>query len=134
MHRKGATRAFGPGNPELPAIYRNIGQPVIIPGDMGRNSYLLVGTKRAEEETFASTCHGAGRLMSRTEAMRREERKTLLQDLAAKGIKVMAAGRGTLAEEAPYAYKNVNEVVDVVHNAGIAKKVCRMRPIGVIKG
>ena len=134
VHRKGATRAFGPGNPELPAIYRNIGQPVIIPGDMGRNSYLLVGTKRAEEETFASTCHGAGRLMSRTEAMRREERKTLLQDLAAKGIKVMAAGRGTLAEEAPYAYKNVNEVVDVVHNAGIAKKVCRMRPIGVIKG
>ncbi len=134
VHRKGATRAFGPGNPELPAIYRNIGQPVIIPGDMGRNSYLLLGTKQAEEETFASTCHGAGRLMSRTEAMRSERRKTLIQDLAAKGIKVMAVGRGTLAEEAPYAYKNVNEVVDVVHNAGIAKKVCRMKPIGVIKG
>lgn len=134
VHRKGATRAFGPGNPELPAMYKNIGQPVIIPGDMGRNSYLLLGTKKAEEETFASTCHGAGRLMSRTEAMRSEGRKTLIQDLAAKGIKVMAAGRGTLAEEAPYAYKNVNEVVDVVHNAGIARKVCRMRPIGVIKG
>ncbi|MBU4377141.1 MAG: intein-containing RctB family protein [Candidatus Omnitrophica bacterium] len=134
VHRKGATRAFGPGNPELPAVYKDIGQPVIIPGDMGRNSYLLLGTKKAEEETFASTCHGAGRLMSRTEAMRSEGRKTLLQDLAAKGIKVMAVGKGTLAEEAPYAYKNVNEVVDVVHNAGIARKVCRMRPLGVIKG
>jgi len=134
VHRKGATRSFGPGNPELPAVYNAIGQPVIIPGDMGRNSYLLLGTKKAEEETFASTCHGAGRLMSRTEALKAEGRKTLIQDLAAKGIKVMAVGRGTLAEEAPYAYKNVNEVVDVVHNAGIAKKVCKMKPIGVIKG
>lgn len=134
VHRKGATRSFGPGNPELPPLYRNIGQPVIIPGDMGRNSYLLVGTKQAETETFASTCHGAGRLMSRTEALKAEGRKTLLHDLADKGIKVMAAGRETLAEEAPYAYKNVNEVVDVVHNAGIARKVCRMKPIGVIKG
>jgi tRNA-splicing ligase RtcB len=134
IHRKGATRAFGPDNPAVPEIYRKIGQPVIIPGDMGRNSYLLLGTKRAEEETFASTCHGAGRLMSRKAATQREERFTLLKDLAAKGIKVMAAGRGTLAEEAPYAYKNVNEVVDVVDKAGISKKVCRMRPIGVIKG
>ena len=134
VHRKGATRAFGPGHPVLPEIYRKIGQPVIIPGDMGRNSHILLGTKQAEEETFASTCHGAGRLMSRTAAIKSDKRHTLLKDLAAKGIKVMAAGKGTLAEEAPYAYKNVNEVVEVVHNAGISKKVCRMRPIGVIKG
>ena len=134
IHRKGATRAFGPGNPELPEIYKDIGQPVIIPGDMGRNSYLLLGTKKAEEETFGSTCHGAGRRMSRKAAIKAEGRKTLLSDLAAKGIKVMAAGRGTLAEEAPYAYKDVNAVVDVVEKAGISKKVCRMRPIGVIKG
>lgn len=134
IHRKGATRAFGPGNPALPDVYKEIGQPVIIPGDMGRNSYLLLGTKRAEEETFASTCHGAGRLMSRTAALNDPGRHTLLKDLEAKGIKVMAAGKGTLAEEAPYAYKDVNEVVDVVDKAGISKKVCRMRPIGVIKG
>ncbi|MDD5680804.1 MAG: RtcB family protein [Candidatus Omnitrophica bacterium] len=134
VHRKGATRAFGPGHSELPDVYRAIGQPVIIPGDMGRNSYLLLGTNKAEAETFASTCHGAGRLMSRGAAMRAEGRKTLIKDLEAKGIKVMAVGRGTLAEEAPYAYKDVNDVVDVVHNAGIARKVCKMRPIGVIKG
>ena len=134
VHRKGATRAFGPGNPAVPEIYRKIGQPVIIPGDMGRNSYILLGTKKAEEEAFGSTCHGAGRLMSRKAAIHAEARHTLLSDLAAKGIKVMAAGRSTLAEEAPYAYKNVNDVVDVVHKAGISKKVCRMRPIGVLKG
>lgn len=134
IHRKGATRAFGPDNPAVPEIYRKIGQPVIIPGDMGRNSYLLVGTKKAEEESFGSTCHGSGRLMSRKAAIHAEGRHTLFRDLEAKGIKVMAAGRGTLAEEAPYAYKDVNEVVDVVHKAGISKKVCRMKPIGVIKG
>ncbi|MEA3305515.1 MAG: RtcB family protein [Candidatus Omnitrophota bacterium] len=134
VHRKGATRAFGPGNTELPEIYKDIGQPVIIPGDMGRNSYLLLGTKKAEEETFGSTCHGAGRLMSRKAAMHAEGRHTLLSDLAAKGIKIMAAGKGILAEEAPYAYKDVNAVVDVVEKAGISKKVCRMKPIGVIKG
>jgi tRNA-splicing ligase RtcB len=134
VHRKGATRAFGPGNPALPQDYKDLGQPVIIPGDMGRNSYILIGTKKAEEETFGSTCHGAGRLMSRKAALRAEGRYTLLKDLEAKGIKVMAAGKGTLAEEAPYAYKNVNEVVDVVHKAGLSNKVCRMRPIGVIKG
>jgi len=134
IHRKGATRAFGPDNPAVPEIYRKIGQPVIIPGDMGRNSHVLVGTKKAEEETFSSTAHGAGRLMSRKAAINAQGRHTLLRDLEAKGIKVMTAGKGTLAEEAPYAYKNVNEVVDVVHNAGISKKVCRMKPIGVIKG
>ncbi len=134
VHRKGATRAFGPGNDELPPEYKQIGQPVIIPGDMGRNSYILLGTKRAEEETFGSTCHGAGRLLSRKAAMHSERRFTLLKDLQAKGIKVMAASRGTLAEEAPYAYKNVNDVVEVVDRAGISKKVCKMRPMGVIKG
>lgn len=134
IHRKGATRAFGPEHPALPQDYLKLGQPVIIPGDMGRNSYILVGTKKAEEETFGSTCHGAGRLMSRKAATRAEGRYTLLKDLEAKGIKVMAAGKGTLAEEAPYAYKDVNDVVEVVHRAGLSKKVCRMRPIGVIKG
>jgi len=134
VHRKGATRAFGPGNPALPTKYIKIGQPVIIPGDMGRNSYLLLGTKKAEEESFGSTCHGAGRLMSRKAAAHAEAGKTLAAELKAKGITVMAAGRGTLAEEAPYAYKNVNDVVEVVEKAGLSKKVCRMRPIGVIKG
>lgn len=134
VHRKGATRAFGPGHPALPAKYKNTGQPVIIPGDMGRNSYLLVGTKKAEEETFGSACHGAGRLKSRTAATKSINVNTLLKDLESKGIIVKASGRGTLVEEAPEAYKDVNEVVAVVHNAGISKRVCRMRPVGVIKG
>jgi tRNA-splicing ligase RtcB len=134
VHRKGATRAFGPGHPALPERYKKTGQPVIIPGDMGRNSYLLVGTKKAEEETFGSTCHGAGRLKSRTEATRSINLNTLLKELEAKGITVKASGRGTIVEEAPQAYKDVNEVVDVVHNAGISKRVARMRPVGVIKG
>jgi tRNA-splicing ligase RtcB len=101
---------------------------------MGRNSYLLVGTKRAEEETFGSTCHGAGRVKSRTEASRTIRTDVLLKDLESKGIIVKASGRGTIVEEAPQAYKDVNDVVDVVHNAGISKRVCRMRPLGVIKG
>ncbi|TRZ95286.1 RtcB family protein [bacterium] len=134
VHRKGATRAFGPGNPALPARYQKIGQPVIIPGDMGRNSYLLVGTQKAQEDTFGSTCHGAGRLKSRTAATRSIDVNVLLKELEVKGIMVKASGRGTIAEEAPQAYKDVNEVVDVVHNAGISKRVCRMRPLGVIKG
>ncbi|PIQ89839.1 MAG: RNA-splicing ligase RtcB [Candidatus Omnitrophica bacterium CG11_big_fil_rev_8_21_14_0_20_42_13] len=134
VHRKGATRAFGPGNPALPPKYKNTGQPVIIPGDMGRNSYLLVGTKKAEEETFGSTCHGAGRLKSRTAATRSVNFSALMKQLEAKGITVMASGRGTIVEEAPEAYKDVNEVVDVVHSAGISKRVARMRPLGVIKG
>ncbi|MEK6714853.1 MAG: RtcB family protein [Candidatus Omnitrophota bacterium] len=134
VHRKGATRAFGPNHPALPQKYKKTGQPVIIPGDMGRNSYLLVGTKKAEEETFGSTCHGAGRLKSRTEATRSINLNTLLKELEAKGITVKASGRGTIVEEAPQAYKDVNEVVDVVHNAGISKRVARMRPVGVIKG
>ncbi|MFA5075704.1 MAG: RtcB family protein, partial [Candidatus Babeliales bacterium] len=134
VHRKGATRAFGPGQPGLPERYQKTGQPVIIPGDMGRNSYMLVGTQQAMDETFGSTCHGAGRLKSRTAALRGIDLNKLLKDLASKGITVLATGRGTIVEEAPEAYKNVNDVVDVVHNAGISKRVCRMRPLGVIKG
>lgn len=134
VHRKGATRAFGPGHPALPDAYKPIGQPVIIPGDMGRNSYLLTGTEHAMEETFGSTCHGAGRLKSRSEAARSVNVNTLLKQLGSKGIIVQASGKATLAEEAPEAYKDVNDVVNVVHNAGIARRVCRMRPVGVIKG
>ena len=133
VHRKGATRALGPGHPALPEKYRHVGQPIIIPGDMGRNSYLLVGTKEAEK-TFYSTCHGAGRLKSRSAAVRSFNVRSLLEDLESKGITVKASSKATIAEEAPYAYKNVNDVVDVVHNAGISKKVCKMRPLGVIKG
>ncbi|MBL7068873.1 MAG: RtcB family protein [Candidatus Omnitrophica bacterium] len=133
IHRKGATRAFPPGHPELPEIYRSVGQPVIIPGDMGRNSFLLVGTEKAEE-SFFSTCHGSGRLMSRTAAVKACQGRSISRELEQKGIMVMAAGRGTLAEEAPEAYKDVNDVVHVVHEAGISKRVCRMRPLGVVKG
>jgi len=133
IHRKGATRAFGAGHPEIPDDYREVGQPVIIPGDMGRNSYLLVGTAKAEE-TFFSTCHGAGRLMSRKAAIAACRGRSLTRELADKGIMVKSAGSSTLAEEAPEAYKDVNDVVDVVHNAGISKKVCRMKPLGVVKG
>lgn len=134
VHRKGATRAFGPGHPALPEIYKKTGQPVIIPGDMGRNSYLLVGTQKAMEETFGSTCHGAGRLKSRTAATKSVNLDQLLKQLESKGIIVKASGRGTIVEEAPEAYKDVNDVVNVVHNVGISKRVCRMRPVGVIKG
>jgi tRNA-splicing ligase RtcB len=134
IHRKGATRAFAPGHPALPERYKKIGQPVIIPGDMGRNSYLLVGTQKAMEETFGSTCHGAGRVKSRTAAAKSINVDVLLKELESKGIIVKASGRGTIVEEAPAAYKDVNDVVDVVHNAGISKRVCRTRPLGVIKG
>ena len=133
VHRKGATRAIPLGHPDLPQRYSKIGQPVIIPGDMGRNSYLLAGQEGAGE-TFFSCCHGAGRLKSRTTAARTINSDTLLKELKSQGIIVKASGRGTLVEEAPEAYKNVNDVVDVVHKAGIAKRVCRMRPLGVIKG
>jgi tRNA-splicing ligase RtcB len=133
VHRKGATRAFPPEHPELPAKYKKTGQPVIIPGDMGRNSYLLTGTKKAEE-TFYSTCHGAGRLMSRSAAISACRGRSISRELEAKGIMVMSSGRDTLAEEAPEAYKDVNEVVSVVAGAGISRRVCRMRPLGVIKG
>jgi len=135
VHRKGATRAFSPGHPELPERYRKIGQPVIIPGDMGRASYLLVGTEQAMEETFGSTCHGAGRNLSRAAAIDKCRGRNISKELLDKsGIIVMAKGKSTLAEEAPEAYKDVDIVVDVVHNAGISKKIARMTPLGVIKG
>ena len=133
VHRKGATRAFPPGHKELPERYKSVGQPVIIPGDMGRNSYLLVGTEKAAE-TFYSTCHGSGRMMSRSAAIRSLKGRSIARELEQKGIFVRSAGRETLAEEAPEAYKNVNDVVGVVHQAGISKRVCRMRPLGVVKG
>ena len=133
VHRKGATRAFPPGHKELPEKYKGIGQPVIIPGDMGRNSYLLVGTEKAAE-TFYSTCHGSGRVMSRGAAIRSLKGRSIARELEQKGIFVRSTGRQALAEEAPEAYKDVNDVVHVVHEAGISKRVCRMKPLGVIKG
>lgn len=134
VHRKGATRAFGPGHPELPPAYRATGQPVIIPGDMGRCSYLLAGTRKAMSETFGSACHGAGRLMSRHEAVKRARGRDIAQELAGKGVWVRSAGRGTLAEEMPEAYKDVEAVVRVVAETGIARRVARFRPLLVIKG
>ena len=134
VHRKGATRAFGPGHPDLPGRYRNVGQPILIPGDMGRASYVLCGTERAMAETFGSTCHGAGRLMSRTEAVRASKGRSVTEEMAARGVTVMAASRGTLGEEMPEAYKDVSKVVQVVHNAGIGRLVARIVPVGVIKG
>jgi tRNA-splicing ligase RtcB len=134
VHRKGATRAFPPGHPELPDIYRPLGQPVLIPGDMGRASYVLLGTEKAMKETFGSTCHGAGRLMSRHQAIKKAKGRAIWREMEDKGIIVRSAGRETLAEEMSEAYKDISNVVDVVHNAGISKKVARLRPIGVIKG
>ncbi len=134
VHRKGATRAFGPGRKEVSARYRPLGQPVLIPGDMGRCSYVLMGAQKAMEETFGSTCHGAGRVMSRKRAMKAARGRSISRELEDQGIYVRAAGRETLAEEMPEAYKDVSRVVEVVHNAGISRKVARLRPLAVIKG
>ena len=134
VHRKGATRAYPPGHPQTPEPYREVGQPVLIPGDMGRYSYVLTGTRRAYEETFGSTCHGAGRRLSRRQAKKQARGRRLLEELEAKGVIVMATGMATVAEEMPEAYKDVAEVVDVVERAGISRKVAQLRPIGVIKG
>jgi tRNA-splicing ligase RtcB len=134
VHRKGATRAYPPGHAEVPHAYREVGQPVLIPGDMGRYSYVLAGTQKAYEQTFGSSCHGAGRLLSRGEAKRRARGRRLMEELEEKGVVVMAAGMATVAEEMPEAYKDVADVVEVVANAGIATKVARLEPIGVIKG
>ena len=134
VHRKGATRAFPPGHPAVPADYRTVGQPVLIPGDMGRYSYVLVGTEGAMQETFGSTCHGAGRVQSRTQAKKAIKGRSLHRELEDRGIFVMAASRETLAEEAPEAYKDVSQVVEVVHRAGISRKVAQLRPWGVVKG
>jgi tRNA-splicing ligase RtcB len=134
VHRKGATRAFPPGHPETPSAYRGVGQPVLIPGDMGRYSFVLVGTERAHRETFGSTCHGAGRLMSRAAARRAGRHRPLVRELEDRGIIVRSEGRMTLLEEMPEAYKDVARVVDVCERAGISRKVARLVPLGVVKG
>lgn len=134
VHRKGATRAFAKGHPELPDSYKHIGQPVLIPGDMGRASYVLTGTEAAMSETFGSTCHGAGRIMSRHKAIKAAKGRAIWRELQDKGISVMTAGKTTLAEEMPEAYKDVSNVVEIVHNAGISRKVAMLKPLGVIKG
>jgi len=134
VHRKGATRAFPPGHPEIPAQYRKIGQPVIIPGDMGRASWVLVGQPGSMQKTFGTTCHGAGRAMSRTAAIKDAAGRRIDKELEARGVIARAQSLRGLAEEQPRAYKNVDDVVEVVHRAGLSHKVARMRPIGVIKG
>ena len=134
VHRKGATRSFPPGHPAVPERFRAVGQPVLIPGDMGRASYVLCGTHKAMEETFGSTCHGAGRVMSRSQAIRASKGRSISHEMEAKGVYVRAASRETLAEEAPEAYKDVSKVVNVVHNAGISRLVAKIVPLGSIKG
>jgi tRNA-splicing ligase RtcB len=134
VHRKGATRAFPPGHESLPARYRGVGQPVLVPGDMGRCSFVLVGTEAAMEQTFGTVCHGAGRTMSRAAAMKHGSMADLRRALDEAGVTFMAHGKGTALEEAPWAYKDVSEVVEVCHQAGLARKVARLRPLGVIKG
>ena len=134
VHRKGATRAFGPGSPELPGVYRDIGQPVLVPGSMGTASWVLIGTENAMRQTFGSTCHGAGRRLSRSAAKRKIRGSVLREELEAGGIHVRAGSMSGLAEEAPEAYKDVDRVVEVVHGAGIAKMVVRLSPLAVIKG
>ena len=134
VHRKGATRALPAGDPDVPAKYRAVGQPVLIPGDMGRYSYILVGQEQARQETFASTCHGAGRLLSRGAAKRKLAGVDMVKWLRGKGVVVRAQSKAGLAEEASEAYKDVRDVVDIVEQSGIARVVARVRPIGVIKG
>jgi tRNA-splicing ligase RtcB len=134
VHRKGATRAFPPHHPDTPLAYRDVGQPVLIPGDMGRYSYVLVGTEQAMAETFGSTCHGAGRVLSRKQAMRVSKGRAIIRELEDQGITIRSAGKATVREEIPEAYKDVSQVVEVVSGAGISKKVARLRPMGVIKG
>ena len=134
VHRKGATRAFGPGSPGLPPEYQKIGQPVIIPGSMGTASWVLVGTEDSMTRSFGSSCHGAGRVMSRSKAKKEVQGDSLRRELEARGIKVRAGSLPGLAEEAPSAYKDVDIVVETVSEAGIAKKVARVRPVAVIKG
>jgi tRNA-splicing ligase RtcB len=134
VHRKGATRAFGPSHPETPERYRSVGQPVFIPGSMGTASYVLVGTDEAMGLSFGSACHGAGRRMSRHAAKRTKPGHEVRRELEAQGIVVACPSSGELAEEAPFAYKDVERVVNVVHRAGLARKVARLRPLGVVKG
>ena len=134
VHRKGATRAFGPGAEDLPGEYKKIGQPVLVPGSMGTASWVLRGTEEAMEKSFGSSCHGAGRVMSRTKAKKTIWGEDLLKQLERDGINIRAGSMAGLAEEAPAAYKDVNAVVDVVTNVGIAGKVAILKPLVVIKG
>ena len=134
VHRKGATRSFPAGSPFIPQAYQDAGQPVLIPGSMGTASYVLVGTERAMEETFGTVCHGAGRALSRTAAKKGRDARTEIKKLEEQGIILRAETRDGILEEVPEAYKDIDAVVDVVHNAGLARKVARLRPIGVIKG
>lgn len=134
VHRKGATRAFSPNHRDIPKDYQSIGQPVLIPGDMGRCSYVLIGTEKAMQDTFGSTCHGAGRVMSRHQAIKTAKGRAISREMEDKGIIVRGASRGTIEEEIPEAYKDVNDVVNVVHHAGISLKVVKLVPMGVVKG
>ena len=134
VHRKGATRAFPAGHPEVPPAYRHIGQPVIVPGDMGRASYVLVGKPGSMEKTFGSACHGAGRALSRSAAMRKAKGRDIREELLAADVVARSRTHKGLAEEMPEAYKDVTEVVDVVDRAAIAGKVARLKPVGVVKG
>jgi tRNA-splicing ligase RtcB len=134
VHRKGATRAFPAGHPALSERYVKSGQPVLIPGDMGTGSYVLLGTEKAVSETFGSTCHGAGRVLSRTQAMKASKGRSIAKEMVDRGVIVMASGKKTLREELPEAYKNLDNVVEIVHQAGISKKVAKLRAVGCIKG
>jgi tRNA-splicing ligase RtcB len=134
VHRKGATRSFPAGSLEIPEAYRSVGQPVLIPGDMGRYSYITVGSQKSMDETFGSSCHGAGRLQSRHQALKEGKGRNLIDELNKKGVIIQAKGLKTIAEEMPFAYKDVSEVVNVMHTSGISTKVAKLRPVGVIKG
>ena len=134
VHRKGATRAFGPGHPDLPEAYREVGQPVLIGGSMGTCSYVLVGTRESEALAFSSACHGAGRAMSRKQATKRWRGRELVEELARRGIVIRSPSMRGVAEEAPGAYKDVSAVVEAAHAAGLARKVAKLTPIVCIKG
>lgn len=134
VHRKGATRAFGPGEAEVPQDYREVGQPVLVPGDMGRASFVCKGSAEAMNQTFGSTCHGAGRVMSRSQALKRAKGRAIDRELLAAGVLVRSQGRRTLDEEMPEAYKDVERVVSVMDRAGISPRVARLKPLGVVKG
>ena len=134
VHRKGATRAFPPGHPELPDAYRVSGQPVLVPGSMGNASYVCAGAPGAMTSTFGSSCHGAGRRMSRTQAKRASRGRDLIGEMERQGVLVRATGMRTVAEEMPHAYKDVVDVVEVMEQAGVSHRVARLEPMGVVKG
>ncbi|MFZ2170922.1 MAG: RtcB family protein, partial [Methylococcaceae bacterium] len=134
VHRKGATRAFGPGHPDLPPVFKETGQPVLIGGSMGTGSYVLCGTRESEQRSFSSACHGAGRAMSRSKATKQWQGRTLVDELAARGIIIRSLSMRGVAEEAPLAYKDVAVVVDIADRAGLARKVARLEPVICIKG